>query len=199
MDEQTLQNKWDQRYKASEPGTGEPARVLRDYAHLLPHTGEALDLACGLGANALFLARRGLVTHAWDISNVAVAKLQAYADAAGLPLHARAHDVIGQPPAPDSLDVIVMAHFLERGLSGDLVNALRPGGLLLFQTFTRTFVNPAGPSQEIFRLGDNELLRMFPALRVLAYREEGTVGDTSQGFRDEALLVAIKDKTASGA
>jgi len=192
MDDQSLQNKWDQRYKASEPGTGEPARVLRDYAHLLPHSGEALDLACGLGANALFLARRGLVTQAWDISNVAITKLQAYAEAEGLPLHGRVHDAIGHPPAPGSLDVIVMAHFLERDLSGHLVNALRPGGLLFFQTFTRACVTPAGPSQEIFRLGDNELLRMFPALRVLAYREEGTVGDTSQGFRDEALFVGLK-------
>ncbi len=192
MEDQSLQNKWDERYKASEPGVGPPVRVLNDFAHLLPGSGEALDLACGMGANALFLARRGLVTHAWDISNVAIAKLQAYADAAGLPLHGRVHDAIRQPPARDSLDVIVMAHFLERGLCSDLVDALRPGGLLFFQTFTRTFVNPAGPSQDIFRLADNELLRMFPALRVLAYREEGTVGDTSLGFRDEALFVGYK-------
>lgn len=193
MEDQSLQDKWDERYKASEAGAGQPARVLSDYAHLLPRSGEALDLACGLGANALFLASRGLVTHAWDISNVAIAKLQAYADRKGLPLHGRIHDAIGAPPASGSLDVIVMAHFLERSLSSHLVNALRPGGLLFFQTFTRTFVNPAGPSQEVFRLAENELLGMFPGLRVLAYREEGTVGDTTRGFRDEALLVAIKD------
>lgn len=198
MEDRSPQDKWDERYKASEPGAGLPARVLTDYAHLLPRGGEALDLACGLGANALFLARRGLVTHAWDISSVAIAKLQAYADAEGLPLRGRVHDAIGQPPAPDSLDVIVMAHFLERGLSAHLVDALRPGGLLYFQTFTRTFVNPAGPSQDIFRLADNELLGMFPGLRVLAYREEGKVGDTSQGFRDEALLVGLKDGRVSG-
>lgn len=193
MEERSLRHKWDERYKASAPGTDQPARVLQDYAHLLPHSGEALDLACGLGANALFLARSGLMTHAWDISTVAITKLQAYADGEGLPLHGRVHDAIDRPPTPGSLDVIVMVHFLERSLSGHLVDAMRPGGLLFFQTFTRTFVNPAGPSQEIFRLADNELLGMFPRLRVLAYREEGTVGDTSQGFRDEALLVAIKD------
>jgi tellurite methyltransferase len=193
LEDRSLHGKWDERYQASEPGSGEPARVLRDYAHLLPHRGDALDLACGMGANALFLARRGLVTQAWDISQVAIAKLRAYADTQGLPLQGRVHDAIAQPPAPGTVDVIVIAHFLERDLAGHLVDALRLGGLLFFQTFTRTFVNPAGPSQDIFRLGDNELLGMFPSLRVLAYREEGTVGDTAQGFRDEALLVALKE------
>ena len=187
-----MQGKWDERYRAAPPGAGEPARVLRDYGHLLPAAGTGLDLACGLGANALFLARRGLRTLAWDLSRVAVQRLQAAADAASLPLTAAARDVIAAPPAPDSADVIVVAHFLERSLAAPLMAALRPGGLLFFQTFTRTFVNPAGPTQEVYRLADNELLGLFAPLHLLAYREEGRVGDSSRGFRDEAMLVGMK-------
>ena len=40
------------------PGSPKPAQVLSDYAYLLPESGTALDLACGRGGNALFLARR---------------------------------------------------------------------------------------------------------------------------------------------
>lgn len=192
MNDQSIRNKWNDRYRAAEAVPGQPARVLTDFEHLLPRQGTALDLACGLGANALLLAGRGLDTLAWDLSDEAVAKLQAIASAQALPLQAAVRDVIDAPPPPDSMDVIVVAHFLERPLAAHLTAALRPGGLLYFQTFTRTYVHPAGPSQAVFRLADNELLSLFSSLRVLAYREEGTVGDTTRGFRDEAMLVAMK-------
>ncbi len=191
MNGSPLQDKWDERYRGA-AGPGEPARVLRDYGHLLPTHGSALDLACGLGANALFLARRGLQTLAWDLSPVAVTRLHGVAVAEALPLEAAVRDVIGRPPAPATLDVIVVAHFLERALAAPLTAALRPGGLLFFQTFTRTFVNSAGPTQEAYRLADNELLSLFAPLRILAYREEGRAGDLSCGFRDEAMLVGMK-------
>lgn len=187
-----MQDQWDERYRTAPPGAGEPARVLRDYGHLLPPGGVGVDLACGLGANALFLARRGLHTLAWDLSPVAVQRVQAMADAAALPLTAAVRDVIAAPPPPDSADAIVVAHFLERGLAAPLMAALRPGGLLFFQTFTRSFVNPAGPTREVWRLADQELLALFAPLRVLAYREEGRIGDLSHGFRDEAMLVGVK-------
>lgn len=192
MNDESIRDKWNERYRSAESVPGQPARVLAEFEHLLPRRGTALDLACGLGANALLLARRGLDTFAWDLSDEAIGKLQATAEAEGLPLHAAVRDVAGSPPGPQSLDVIVVAHFLERPLAPALLAALRPGGLLYFQTFTRSYVNPAGPAQAVFRLADNELLSLFPSLRILAYREEGTVGDTSRGFRDEAMLVGMK-------
>jgi tellurite methyltransferase len=73
-----------------------------------------------------------------------------------------------------------------------LINALRPGGLLFYQTFTRTKVSEVGPSNPAYRMQDNQLLDMFIKLQILAYREEGVVGDTTQGFRDEAMLVGQK-------
>ena len=71
------QHKWNARYQQV-PHTQMPqaARVLSEYQHLLPTTGRALDLACGLGGNALLLAARGLETWAWDIANVALARMQ---------------------------------------------------------------------------------------------------------------------------
>lgn len=184
---ETLRQKWDRRH-AGAIGMPEPARVLAENRHLLPARGRALDLACGLGANALLLAGRGLVTDAWDLSPVAIARLRAAARE--LPLAAEVRDVVAEPPAPDRFDVIVVSWFLNRALAPALVVALRPGGLLFYQTFTETKVEAIGPENPDFLLREGELLSLFRPLRARVYREEGRLGDIHEGFRNAALLVA---------
>ena len=164
-----------------------PARVLEENLHLLPPRGAALDLACGLGANALLLAERGLETWAWDWSEQAVAAVRARA--AGLTLEAQVRDVVADPPEPESFDVIVVVRFLERGLMPALQRALRPGGLLFYQTFVHEAVSDRGPRRRRFRLAPNELLSLLPDLRLVVYREEGRLGNLARGFRDEVLYI----------
>jgi len=185
------QAKWDARY-SERTAPPEPSLALTELAHLLPAQGRALDLACGLGGNALFLASRGLQTLAWDISAVAVDKLQRFAGERGLALETQVRDVIASPPPPGAFDVIVVSHFLDRALVAPLIAALRGQGLLFYQTFTREHVSAHGPANPDFRLGENELLDLFRALRIVYYREEGRLGDLSAGVRDVALLVAQK-------
>lgn len=189
--------KWDRRYREADGRGAPPARVLTEYRHLLPAAGRALDLACGLGANALFLAECGLEAHAWDFSAMAVEQVRLLAQERGLAMVAEVRDVVRQPPAPTSFEVIVVSRFLERALAPALAAALTPGGLLFYQTFTRSRVDDTGPANEAYRLADNELLRMFASLQVLAYREEGRVGDMRCGFRNEAMLVARKAAPAA--
>ena len=181
--------KWDSRYRGATPEGAEPARVLAEFAYLLPHHGSALDLACGLGGNALFLASRGLEVSAWDISSVAIGKLQTAAERRGVSVMAQVRDVVATPPEPEHYDVIVVSRFLERGLMPAILAALRPGGLLFYQTFIRARVHDIGPSCSAYRLDCNELLSLCGGLQVLVYREEGRVGDTEQGMRDEAMLI----------
>ncbi len=189
------QAKWDTRYRDA-AGAPVPARVLVEFQHLLPESGTALDLACGLGGNALLLATRGLDTSAWDLSPVAIGRLLEAAGARGLSVRAQVRDVVVRPPEAERFDVIVVSRFLERPLAPRLAAALRPGGRLYYQTFTREPVTDAGPRSAAYRLGRGELLAMFPGLRVLAYREEGRVGNLRQGLRDEAMLVAQRDSSA---
>jgi len=185
------QAKWDARYREADT-VPSPARILQEFQHLLPASGTALDLACGLGGNALLLAERGLRTCAWDVSPVAIARLAKTAAERALPVVTDVRNVLRDPPEAGRFDVIVVAHFLERGLAPHLVSALRPGGLLYYQTFTRAKVDDFGPGNPHYRLAPNELLSLFGALRLLAYREEGRVGDLSRGFRNEAMLVGQK-------
>jgi tellurite methyltransferase len=187
-----LEHKWNLRYEDSDPAAASPCAVLEQFAYLLPPAGTALDLACGLGGNAQFLARRGLVTRAWDLSSVAIGKLRDHAEAHGLPIRADVRDVERQPPDSNAFDVIVVSYFLEGALAPALAAALRPGGLLFYQTWTREAVDDRGPGNPDFRLAPNELLRLFPGLRVVAYREEGLLGNTAEGLRNEAWLVAAR-------
>ncbi|MEK7323285.1 MAG: class I SAM-dependent methyltransferase [Pseudomonadota bacterium] len=197
MIDQATQERWDRRYRdMGLPGA--PATVLLEYGHLLPAQGTALDLACGLGANSLLLAEHGLLTQAWDISPVAIEKLQAIAVERKLPVQAVAKDVLHAPIPPTQFDVIVVSHYLERALTRPIIHGLKVGGLLFYQTFTRTTVNDEGPEKPEWRLADGELLTMFAPLRTLVYREEGRIGDTTQGFRNKALLVAIKETARTG-
>ncbi len=180
---------WNERYRENrnEPG---PSLVLVEHAHLLPPTGAALDLACGLGGNALFLAGRGLETTAWDFSSIAITHLGKEARKRRIQLTLEVRDVITHPPEQSRFDIIVISRYLERELVPVLTAALKPGGLLYYQTFIRERVDDTGPQNDDYRLGENELLAIFSGLRVLAYREDGLVGDLTRGFRNEAMLVA---------
>ena len=197
MIDRTTQDKWDSRYRGG-GSPGAPATVLLENAHLLPRHGTALDLACGLGANSLVLAEHGLRTHAWDISPVAIAKLGAIALDRRLPIVAEVKDALSDPLPPAQFDVIVVAHYLERALTQAIIHALKVGGLLFYQTFTRAAVSAAGPQKDEWRLAEGELLTMFAPLRPVVYREEGRIGDIGLGFRDKALLVAVKEAGHAG-
>lgn len=190
MNDTVTQDKWDRIYAAADKPPQAVCRALEENAHLLPATGCALDLACGLGANALFLAAHGLKTLAWDISPVAVKRVAEWAAMQRVPVQAEVRDVLVDPLLPEEFDVIVVAHFLDRSLVPHLINALKPGGLLFYQTYTCNKITASGPSNPEFLLSENELLHLFAPLHVLVYREEGRVGDITRGMRSEAMLVA---------
>jgi tellurite methyltransferase len=188
-DTQSLRAKWDRRYRDMDRDPP-PATVLTENLHLLPPRGRALDLACGFGAGALLLAERGLDVVAWDLSPVAIERLQSDCAGRGLRIATEIRDVCRDPPEPQAFDVILVSHFLERDLAPALMEALRPGGLLFYQTFSREAVSDCGPANPAFRLATNELLELFSSLVVRFYREEGRTGDQEAGTRDIAQLIA---------
>jgi len=199
------QARWERRYRHAADGadaTPAPAAVLAANRHLLPARGRALDLACGLGGSALLLAEHGLDSHAWDYAAGAVARVAATAEARGLPLGAAQRDVLAAPPEPASFEVIVVSRFLARPLCPAIAAALRPGGLLFYQTFTRerpvTTAASGGPKNRDFLLAPNELLQLFAGLRLIHYREDAGYGEPSRGERSEAWLVAAREEATHG-
>jgi tellurite methyltransferase len=189
---QQQQLKWNDRYQQT-VSTPQPCRVLQENQHLLPGSGTALDLACGLGGNAYLLAAHGLETWAWDISDVAIARVRQTAQQRGLTIHAKVRDVVASPPAPDHFDVIVVSRFLDRRLTAALLAALKTDGYLYYQTFIKQAPEGMGPKADQFCLDTQELLKMFRPLRIWVYREEAQVGELTRGWQHEALFVGQKE------
>jgi len=186
------QEKWDRIYSNRPDTNPVVAEVLQQNQHLLPETGLVLDLACGLGGNSLLLAEKGLTVTSWDISPVAIGHLKQCAKSKNVSVDAQVRDVIEQPPETLSADVLVVTHFLQRDMTELLMAALKPGGLLFYQTFCREKVTQQGPNNPDYLLEDNELLAMFTGLKVRVYREESLLGSHSMGWRNQAMLVAEK-------
>jgi len=181
---------WDLHYEDVEPIP--PAQVLVENVHLLSKKGRALDIACGLAENSFLLAQKGYRVDAWDNSQVAVDRVNKKSSAMGLSVNAEIKDVNNTVFPTEYYDVIVLTHYLEHSISSNIVSSLKPGGLLFYQTFTQEQVSASGPKELKYRLKPNELLFMFPGLKIIVYREEGTIGNVDQGFRNEALLIAKK-------
>ena len=183
--------KWDEIYQ-QKLQTPTASLVLTRYSYLLPAHGVTLDLACGQGGNALFLARTGLNVFAWDSSQVAIAQLKKQAELEKLAVNAQVRDVITSPPLENSFDVIVVSFFLDRQLCSQIYNALKPGGIVFYQTYCQQKTSEQGPTNPDYLLADNELLQLFSLLKVRIYQQDALLGDHKKGLRNQALLVAEK-------
>ncbi|MFK7892601.1 MAG: class I SAM-dependent methyltransferase [Granulosicoccus sp.] len=194
-------SKWNARYQFSGATIPPPAEVLSRGMRWLPEVdsgsssdvpgsrvrneteaGErtALDLACGRAGNAHCLALAGFIVSAWDISNVVTDQLKARRPQIIHDIQCR--DVVRNPPEPLTFDVIVVTRFLDRALCSHLQAALKPEGVLFYQTFT------AGLANADYLLKPDELPDLFDALDVLEYHDGIPLDDG----KFEARLVARK-------
>jgi SAM-dependent methyltransferase len=149
------------------------ASWLVQHEDLLPREGHALDVACGRGRHAIWLAEHGLTTVALDRNPDAIHELNDEARVRRLPLTAEVRDLEGvsTPFSRSAYDVIVVVHYLHRPLFPALVEALALGGLLVYETFTRAQAVRGKPTNPDFLLEPGELLDLVRPLDVLASRE----------------------------
>lgn len=127
---------WDRRYDT--PGliwSGEPNRFLREETEGLP-PGRALDLACGEGRNAVWLARRGWEVTGVDFSGVALAKAGRLAAEQGVAVRLAEADLSEYAPEPESADLVVILYLqlpaaLRARVLARAAAAVAPGGVLL--------------------------------------------------------------------
>ncbi len=161
----------------------DPAAWLVDNEGLLPRAGRALDVACGAGRHALWLAARGLAVTALDRDPARIAALQA------LGIDARVADLEapGVTLPQDAFDVVVVVNYLHRPLFPTLVGALARGGCLVYETFTTEQARLGRPTNPDFLLEPGELLRRLACLTVLRERER------VDGGRAVASIVARRD------
>lgn len=135
--------------------------------------GAILDLACGAGRHTRYFAERNLSVTALDRD---ISRLGTLADHPAVT--ARAIDLETDPPwrpETDSFDTIIVTNYLWRPLLGNLIAALKPGGVLIYETFALGNEAYGKPSNPDFLLRPGELLdAVQPTLSVVAY-EHGVI------------------------
>lgn len=171
--------RWDQRYTESpESWTNPDDFLLRAYEEFLAKglPGSALDLAGGAGRNSLFLLQRGWQVKLIDISAVGLRLAKEKAgqlESASSRFSAELADLNSITDlGTDQYEVITVFYFLRRELFPAIARAVKPGGMLIYRTYTIDRMKvPGGPDDPRYLLQPNEMLRAFSELRVLHYHE----------------------------
>jgi tellurite methyltransferase len=178
------QSRWDRQHAATGQDQA-PSQFLRaiidgDWG-LSP--GKALDVACGKGRNALFLAARGFQVTAIDISPVGLEQGRRLAEEHSLSVIRQQADLENFQFPSAEYDLIVNINYLQRSLLPRLKNAVKPGGHVIFETYLidqGVFGHPKNPD---YLLAHNELLEHFREFRVLLYREGKFVDAVEPSYR----------------
>lgn len=148
-----------------------PSPWILRWAHLLPAGGTVLDVACGSGRHLRWLAGQGFRLTGVDRDAAAVEPLRALGRIV-------VADIEGDtwPFAGERFDAVVVTNYLWRARLADIVAAVAPGGVLLYETFAAGNETVGKPSRPDFLLRPGELLQAAQGLRVVAYED---------GFLDE--------------
>ena len=168
--------RWDDRYRsAPPPGPLAPDAVAdrADLVELLPDTGVAIDIACGLGRQSLWLAQRGLQVVSLDVSPIAIHALRAAAHVAGLAdrIEARVIDLdMGLPIEPTTADVVVCQRFRQPSVYAQIAERLVVGGIAIVTVLSEVGADSPGP----FHAPPGELVSAFDEFDIVdAYEGDG--------------------------
>jgi len=148
--------------------------------------GTALDIACGTGRNTHFLAEKGFIVDAVDLSDYALSEIKNLAT-----INKIEEDLDTYNLAVNKYDLIVNINYLNRRFYPQIKEALKSGGIVIFETFIVAhgdFRNPANPE---FLLRKNELLHTFIGLDTIYYEERNEINLRGEKIR-VASLVARK-------
>lgn len=173
---------WDRRFRKGDHTGDTPDpffEVSRKFWPLSTSAGDArpaaIDIACGAGRHAVALASAGFDVTAADFSPEGLRLASALAKSQGVSIATELNDL----EAPDAslgdsrFDLAFVFFYLHRPLLPAIDRCLRPGGLLIYKTYTVDQLFHGGrPRHKRYFLEHNELLRVFSGYRVLRYEEE---------------------------
>ncbi len=157
--------RWNEKHKEQEINV-EPSSIIKDYA-LLANVGVALDVACGSGRNTHYLADLGFSVDAVDISDHALTKIKKSAMITKIEADLDKYNL-----APNKYDLIVNINYLNRRLMPQIKDALKDGGVLIFESFMVAYGDYNLPTANVeYLLRKNELLHSFIGLDIIYYEE----------------------------
>ena len=148
--------------------------------------GNALDIACGVGRNTHFLAEKGFFVDAVDFSDYALGQVKKLATITTIEADLDKYNLNF-----NKYDLIVNVNYLNRRLLPQIKEALKSGGVVMFETFIVAHGDFTQPSNPEFLLRKNELLHAFIGLDVIYYEEKDDTNLRGEKTR-VASLVARK-------
>ncbi|MBV9960078.1 MAG: methyltransferase domain-containing protein [Acidobacteria bacterium] len=185
---------WDERYRRGEHATAEPSRLLvRAVEHLAP--GRALDIACGAGRHAVYLASRGWRVTAVDASRVGVELMQERARLCGAELDARVADLERGEfrIEADAYDLVCDFYYLQRDLFAQLQAGVCAGALFVAAIHMTDEAPDLKPMNPDFLLEPGELRTFFEGWQIEHYHETPTHDpDAGDHTRRTAEIIAVK-------
>ena len=187
------QIRWNRKHAASGPLEAPSAflrEILESDAWRIP-PGKALDLACGKGRNAIFLAAGGFEVTGIDISPAGLDEGRRRAVGSSLTIDWRQCDLEQIELAVEDYDLIVQCNYWQRSLIAPIKRAIRRGGYVVCETYLIDQQTLGHPHRPDFLLAHNELLDHFREFRVLLYREGKFAHGTEPAFRAGLLAQRI--------
>jgi len=143
--------------------------------------GDALDLACGTGRNTHYLADKGFIVDAIDYSDYALSQIKNLST-----INKQEIDIDNYTIKPNSYDLILNINYLDRRLFPQIKDALKPGGIVIFETFIIAHGEVYHqPTNLDFVLRKNELLHAFIGIDIIYYEEHEEIN-----LRGERIKVA---------
>lgn len=147
-------------------GTEPPSPWIQRWSHLVAPASEVLDVACGAGRHMRWLAAQGHRVLGVDASGDALALASAHGDTLLADLENAPWPLPGR-----TFGAVVVTNYLWRPLWPALLDALAPGGVLLYETFALGQATIGKPSRPEFLLAPGELLQLSKGLRTIAYED----------------------------
>ncbi|MBU8907888.1 class I SAM-dependent methyltransferase [Desertibacillus haloalkaliphilus] len=168
-------SKWNQKYKQhlTSGKDQKPNPRLEQLSNYLTG-GQAIDLACGLGANSLLLAERKYHVKAYDISEVAINYLKQQINEGDFhiePIVCDLTDVRNMKLKSASCDLVVISYYLDRSLFPIVKSIIKDNGYFFMETFYSTLEQHPRHIPAQYKLGSNELLQVFNNWKILYYEE----------------------------
>jgi SAM-dependent methyltransferase len=173
--------------------TGSPSPWVRRWAALIRPGGRVLDVACGQGRHLRYLSSLGFAVVGVDRDEGALAVLRGIGR---VEIQLADLEAGPWPFPPEGFDAVVVTNYLHRPLFPDLVRALRPGGVLIYETFASGNERYGRPSNPAFLLQPDELLVSVEPLAVVAF-EQGLVSSPKQAVIQRVCAVRAGKGTSA--
>jgi len=181
--------KWNQRYAEDSYHKNNHVNLVESWLTRIP-VGKALDVACGAGRNAIFLAQAGYQVDAIDISSEGLNQARQKAESQGLSINWIEHDLDQDFQFDTDYDLIIVLWYVDLALVTRLCGCLAAGGYLLCEEHLITDLEVIGPTSSNYRVAPGDLRKAVSGVDILLYEESTEMN--SEGDQVASARVVVR-------